>query len=85
MIRCGWRMPDNEIIDHGSQCVKFADHGNVHVVAIAVRGAVTFWQIKPRKRTLRMIIHADLRDGTIPGDEECMTLYHSLQALRRTA
>jgi hypothetical protein len=78
-------MPDNELIDHGAQCVKYADHGTVHVIALATRGAVTFWQIKPRKRTVRMIIHADLRNGQIPSDEECMTLYHYLTSIKRSA
>lgn len=85
MIRCVWKMPDNEYIDAGAQCVKYAEHGHVHVIAVAVRGAITYWQIKPRKRTLKMIIHADLRDGTIPSDEECMTLYHYMNSLKRKA
>ena len=82
MIRCPWTMPDNDLIESGAQCVKYADHGTVHVVAITTRGAVTFWQVKERRQRLRMIIHADLRDGTIPSDEECMTLYHYLTYLK---
>jgi hypothetical protein len=75
-------MPENEYIEAGVQCVKYAEHGNVHVVAIKVRGAVTFWQVRPRKRTVRMIMHADFRDGTIPTDDECLTLYHSVKGLK---
>ena len=75
-------MPENDFIEPGMQCVKYADHGNVHVVAVKVRGAVTFWQIRPRKRTVRMIMHADFRNGLIPDDEECLALYHSLKRLK---
>lgn len=83
MIRCNWIMPENEMIDSGSQCVKDADHGSVHVIALAERGAVTYWQIKPRKRTLQMIYHADLRDGKIPDDKECLVLYHCIKTIAR--
>jgi hypothetical protein len=82
MIRCKFKMPDNDLIEPGGQCVKFADHGSVHVVALTTRGAITYWQINSRKHTLRMIYHADLRDGSIPSDEECMTLYHYLRSLK---
>jgi len=82
VIRCKFKMPDNDLIDSGAQCVKFADHGNIHVIALATRGAVTYWRVNTRKQALRMLYHADLRDGKIPSDEECMTLYHSLKKLK---
>jgi hypothetical protein len=75
-------MPDNDLIDSGAQCIKAADHGRIHVIALTTRGAVTFWRVNTRKRTVRMVMHADLRDGSIPTEEECMALYHSLRSLK---
>jgi hypothetical protein len=85
MIRCTWMMPENGVIEAGARCLKYADHGKVHVIAAHSGSSVTFWQINPRKRTVRPIIHADLRDSTILDDEECVALYHSLKQMKRAA
>jgi hypothetical protein len=83
MIRCIWTMPENLLIDVGGQCVKFADHGKVHVIAAYSGSSVTYWQVKPRKRTVQAIMHVDLRDGTVLTDEECLDLYHFMLAAKR--
>ena len=72
-------MPENSLIDSGAQCVKFADHGSVHVVAAYSGSSVTFWQIKPRKKTVQAILHVDLRDNTVLDDDECRDLYHFMR------
>lgn len=83
MIRCDWIMPENDIIKAGSRCVKYADHGTVHVIAAISKGAVTFWRIKPRKRTIQAIMHVDLRDGAVMNEDECLALYHTFVASKR--
>lgn len=83
MIRCDWVMPENEIIKAGGRCVKYADHGKVHVIAAVGGSAVTFWRVKPRKRTIQAIMHVDLRSNASFNDDECLALYHSFIASRR--
>lgn len=82
MIRCLWTMPENDIVKSGKQCVKAADHGKVHVVAMHGGSSVTFWQVKPRKRTIQAIMHVDLRDDTVLDDEQCVDLYHFMKVAR---
>jgi hypothetical protein len=82
MIRCLWKMPENELIVAGGQCVKFADHGKVHVIAAYSGSSVTFWQVKPRKRTVKAVAHVDLRNETILDDEQCVDLYHFIKTAR---
>jgi hypothetical protein len=82
LIRCDWTMPENEVIQPGQRCVKDADHGSVHVIAIPAGSSVTYWQVKPRKRTAQAILHVDLRDNTTLDDEECYALYHFMKVAK---
>lgn len=84
MIRCDWIMPKNDTVKMGSRCVKYADHGKVHVIASTAPGAVTFWRVRPRKRTIQAIMHVDLRDGSILNEEDCLALYHSFVSSKRS-
>ena len=83
MMRCRWRMPDDSKLEPSARCVKDKGHGMLHVIAAPTRSAVTFWKINPRKRSAKMIMHVDLRDGTTLKDEECWAMYHFFRATRK--
>lgn len=82
LIRCTWEMPDNKVVQPGSRCVKYADHGKIHIIAVPAGSSVTYWRINPRKRTAQAVMHIDLRDGTRLDDEECYALYQFMKVAK---
>lgn len=75
-------MPADAKICAGLRCVEDAGHAEGHVVGESTRSSVTYWRVNPEERTLKMAMHADLRNGSVLSDEEAWAMWAYMKLVK---
>lgn len=83
--RCRWTVPEDAVSPElrGLRCLREKHDGVMHRVGVPTRSAVNILRVNSRRRSYKVEAHMDLRDGSVPTDEEVWAMWHVLELMRK--